>query len=290
MDTSNLAKLIVAAIIGLVLVTAILIPTIDSGKIKNTVEQEDGSFRYYATDEIGVGTYTVDSDTLKLNDETVGTKPANIISDKFRVIFYNGTLTLYDITSGVNSVSLKSITFAEDGSYTYTNTSDVETTASDKISWFMGVAPTGNYAFGIATYSLKVNETSEIYLTTTTPLSDGSSSYDPGKYIFNAKGTINDLDAICYVWSAGAWTEKPADATITNTTNVSEGVIGVSNNSQPVLTVVDQDNSTAMLIFVPYEYKVVSDDPINDMLTVLPVIAIAGIVVAIVGAALVRRD
>ena len=276
--------------VAIICVAAVMMPAIDANKAREEATQTNGSFRYYATDEIGVGTYTVDSGTLKLNDETIGTEPANIISDKFRVIFYNGSLTLYDSTSGVNSVSLKSITFAEDGSYTYTNTSDVETTASGKISWFMGVAPTGNYVFGIGTYSLKLNETSEIYLTTTSELSDGTSSYDAGKYIFNAKGTINDLDATCYVWSAGAWTEKTAEATITDPTNVSEEVLGVSNNSHPVLTVVEQDNSTGMLIFVPYKYTVVSEGAFNTLLGVIPVLVIISILLGAVSLIYVRRD
>ena len=282
--------MIIGITVAIICVAALIMPAIDASKAKDEVTQEDGSFRYYATDAIGVGTYTVDSGTLKLNDETIGTEAANIISDKFRIIFYNGGLTLYDYTTGLNSVPLKSITFAEDGSYAYTDTSDVETTASDKISWFMGVAPTGNYVFGIATYSLKINETSEIYLTTTTTLSDGTSSYDASKYVFNAKGTINDLNATCYVWSAGAWTEKTAEATITDPINVSEGVLEVSNTSHPVLTVVEQDNPASMLVFVPYKYLVVSEGVFNSLLGVIPVLVIVSILLGAVGMIYNRRD
>lgn len=283
-------SVLIGITVAIICVAALMMPAIDASKEKEEVTQADGSFRYYATDAIGVGTYTVDSGTLKLNDEAIGTEPANIISDKFRIIFYNGGLTLYDYTTGLNSVSLKSINFSEDGTYTYTNTSDVETTATSKINWFMGVAPTGNYVFGIGTYSLNVNENSPIYITTTSILSDGTSSYDAGKYIFNAKGTVKDLTAICQVWSGGAWVEKSAQATLTDPADVSEGVLQISADTTPILTVDDHENTTGMLVFAPYKYYVISDGVFNSLLGVIPVLVIVAILLGAVGMIYNRRD
>ena len=291
MNAGDMAKMIVAIIVGLIFVSAILVPTVDAGKIKESANQADGSFRYYATDEIGVGTYAVSDGNLTLEGEIIGSEPANILSDKFRIIFYNGGLTLYDSTNAAQSTSLKSITFNADGSYSFISSADVESDSTENIEWFMGVAPTGNYVFGIGTYSLEVNADSTIYVTTTSSLSDGTNTYDASKYIVNAKGKLSDLSTESYVWSSGAWTEMTATTTIVDPTDVSEGVYGISYQTLRTITLDGHDNADGgMLVFVPYQYKVVADDPINDLLEVIPLLVIVGIILGIVGMIAIRRE
>lgn len=291
MEPKRMIGLTVGIVVGLVVFSAILMPVIHNGLVKETLTQEDGTYTYYATDEIGVGTYTIDAGTLKLNDESIGTSAANIISDKFRVIFYNGGLSLHDETSASNEIPIKSMTINTDGSYSYVSTSDVETTASDKISWFMGVAPTGNYVMGYELYTLEINSDSVIYATTVNTISDGTDSYNPGTYIINAKGTKDNLGVSAgYTWQSGAWTDSDVTVTLPTLTESSEGVYTLDGNTRATINLEGNDNTVDLLIFVPYSYKVIADDSVNDLLEVIPLLVIVGIILGIVGMIAIRRE
>ena len=288
---TNLLTLVITLTLGVILAGALLVPVIDANKLKETETQEEGSFSYFATDEIGVGTYTVADSKLSLNGELIGDSAANIISDKFRAIFYNGGLSIHDETSATNEIPIKSMTINADGSYSYVSTSDVETTASDAISWFMGVAPTGNYVMGYETYTLEINSNSVIYATTVNTISDGTNSYNPGTYIINTKGTKDNLDVSAgYTWQSGAWTDSDVTVTLPTLTESSEGVWTVAGNTYATLNLEGNDNTVDLLIFVPYNYYIIGDGPANSLLGVIPILMIVGLVVVATGAITLRRD
>lgn len=288
---TNVLTLIITLVVGVILAGSLLVPVIDANKLKETENQEEGSFTYFATDKIGVGTYTVADSNLSLNGELIGDRSANILSDKFRVIFYNGGLSFHDETSASNEIPIKSMTINADGSYSYVSTSDVETTASDKIGWFMGVAPTGNYVMGYETYTLEINSDSVIYATTVNTISDGTDSYNPGTYIINAKGTKDNLDVSAgYTWQSGAWTDSDVTVTLPTLTESSEGVYTIDGNTRATLNLEGNDNSVDLLIFVPYNYYIISDGPANSLLGVIPILMIVGLVVVAIGAIILRRD
>lgn len=291
MNISNMGKITAAVIIGVILVIVVAVPIISEGKIRNDVEQDSNTYKYHATDTIGVGTYTVDNGTLKLNDETIGSDACNILSDKFRVIFYNGGLTLYDSTLSTQYAPLKSLTVNSDGSYSYIDTSDNEVDMTENITWFMGVAPTGDYVMGIGYFSVNVNANDICYITTTQNLTEGTTTYDPGKYIVNARGTINDLTTNAYLFGS-EWASVNAESIINGVSAVSEGVYNISNASCSVDFILDETENAdkAFIVFVPASYQAVSNDPLNNMLDIIPIIMVIGLIMGVLGAFALNRD
>lgn len=290
MKANNLLTLAITLTLGIILVGSLMMPVIDASKAKESVNQEADTFLCYATDEIGVGTYTVDSGTLKLNDESITSNAVNIIFDQYRIIFYNGALSLYGGTT-TQSVGLKSITFEDDGTFSYVKSDDTEVTVSEPIKWFMGVAPTGNYVLGSGLYSLKVNADALCYATSTTNISDGTNTYNTGTYVLNAKGKLPELAAECYVWSSGAWNEMDASLIVNNPVESSDGVFTISNtNSRTIVLDGNENTEGGMLFFAPYTYTVVSDNAFNSILLIIPVLMIIAMIIGAVGFITVRRD
>lgn len=285
----NILTLAITLTLATILVGSLMMPVIDASKAKESVNQEAGTFLCYATDEIGVGTYTVDSGTLKLNDESVTSNAVNIIFDQYRIIFYNGALTLYGGTT-TQSVGLKSITFEDDGTFSYVKSDDTEVTVSEPIKWFMGVAPTGNYVLGSGSYSLKVNADTICYATSTTNISDGTNTYNAGTYVLNAKGKLPELAAECYVWSSSAWNEMEASLIVDNPVESSEGVYTISSNARTIVLDGNENTEGGMLFFAPYTYTVVSDNAFNSILLIIPVLMIIAMIIGSVGFITTRRD
>lgn len=289
---SKIIQSAIFAVIGILVFTALLIPVVNDGQIREVNTQDAGTFTYYATDKMADQVYTVDSGYLQYNGENLGNTAVHIISDKFRIMFYGGAMTLFDSTLA-NNVNVKSITINSDGTYTVINTSDSVVTTTEKINWIFAPCPQSeaNYIEVLATNSVaKINDNLVIAGGYYGTLTYGSQSLGNTAHIVTFKGTVNNLDCNGYIRENNAWVSKDSTAAI-NVTEIGNNLYTTAGATVN-FKVGDYEalNASAFSLYAPLNYTTVdNDNPVNDMLGILPLILAIALIVGVVAAVVVQR-
>ena len=291
----NIVTLAITLTLGIILTGSLLMPTIESGAIKETNTQESGTFTYYATDEMDGQTYSIIDGKIAYNGEALGNTAIHLISDKFRVMFYNGTMTMYDSTMSINP-AVKTLTINADGSYTVVTTADATIESTENIEWFAGpcTQDKANYVESLMPYLTgTIDPNSVIYGAFYGSVSDGNTTFGNTASIIGFKGTVDDVETIGYVRPSGSpWTEGVSTTEFTISFDRETQTYSTSGMGA-IVTVGDYTTTTASTAFstyIPLEYTAVADNPMNDLLKVLPVLVIISLVLAATGAIITKRD
>lgn len=290
-----MAGIIAGVIIGIILLAVVLVPIVNDGLVKEKSTLDSSSFTYYATTDMDGQVYSVDSSGhLLYNGEDVGNTAVHIISDKFRVMYYNGTLTMFDSTMTTNP-SVKTLTINADGSYTVVNTSDVTIESTSTLEWFAGPTSDTNAKYVevlMPAFSGKFDPTSVIYGGFYGSVTYESESIDNTRSIITFKGTVDDLNTSAYLYNTDTgWEESTAETTLNASYDVeSQTYAGAGMKAAVTVGNYTSGETTAFSFYVPVEYAQVTDSPINDMLSIMPILVAMGIVLAIVGMCITGRD
>jgi len=292
---TNILTLVITLTLGIILAGSLLMPAIDAGAIKETRTQETGTFTYYATDEMDGQTYSIVDGSLAYNGETLGNTAVHIISDKFRVMFYNGTMTMFDSTMSINP-AVKTLTINADGSYTVVTTADATIESTANLDWFVGpcTQDKANYVEALMPYLTgTIDPKSIIYGAFYGNVSDGTTSLGNTATIIGFKGTVDDIETIGFVRPSGSpWTEGVSTTELTISFDKETQTYSTSGMGA-IVTVGDYTTttaSTAFSVYIPLEYTAVADNSINDLLKVLPVLVIISLVLAATGAIITKRE
>lgn len=293
---TNILTLAITLTVGIILVGSLMMPVLEDSKEKDTIELASGTYTYHATTKMEGQIYSLnDSGYLLYDGESIGNSAIHIASDKFRVMYYNGTLTLYD-ASLTSNIGIKSLTINTDGTYEAVKSDDNTTlTFDDALEWFAG--PTSktdsDYVVALMPYFTgKLNETAEIYGASYASLTYGTDTLANSKNLMTFKGSINDLKANGYIRSTSEnkWISAESTAKI-SATNEGDGVYAGSGMVAE-LTAGDYSNdaTTAIALYTPATYKVTADSTMNSLLGVLPILVIVALVLAATSAIIIRRD
>ena len=292
---TNILTLVITLTLGIILAGSLLMPAIDAGVIKETRTQETGTFTYYATDEMDGQTYSIVDGNLAYNGETLGNTAVHIISDNFRVMFYNGSMTMCDSTMAINP-AVKTLTINSDGSYTVVTTADATIESTENLEWFAGpcTQDKANYVEGLMPYLTgTIDAKSIIYGAFYGNVSDGTTTLGNTATIISFKGTVDDIETIGFVRPSGSpWTEGVSTTELTISFDKETQTYSTSGMGA-IVTVGDYTTSTASTAFstyIPLEYTAVADNPANVLIKVLPVIVILGLVVTAAGTIVFRRE
>lgn len=291
----NIVSLTIALTLGIILTGLLLIPTIESGAIKETNTQGNGTFTYYATDEMDGQTYSIVDGNIAYNGETLGNTAVHIISDNFRVMFYNGSMTMFDSTMAINP-AVKTLTINSDGSYTVVTTADATIESTENLEWFAGPCTQNKakYVEGLMPYlSGKIDPKSIIYGAFYGNVSDGTTSLGNTATIIGFKGTVDNIKTIGFVRPSGSpWTELDSTTDLSITYDKTSQTYSTSGMGA-IVTVGDYTTttpSTAFSVYIPLKYTSVADNPMNDLLKVIPILVVIGLVLAATGAIITKRD
>lgn len=291
----NIVTLAITLTLGIILTGSLLMPTIESGAIKETNTQESGTFTYYATDEMDGQIYSISDGKLAYNGEALGTTAVHMISNNFRVMFYNGTMTMYDSTMTINP-AVKTLTINADGSYTVVTTADATINSTVNLDWFVGpcTQDKANYVEGLMLYLTgTIDPNSIIYGAFYGNVSDGNTTLGNTATIIGFKGTVDDIKTIGFVRPSGSpWTEGVSTTEFTISFDRETRTYSTSGMGA-IVTVGDYTTTTASTAFstyIPLEYTAVADNPMNDLLKVLPILVIISLVLAATGAIITKRD
>ena len=292
---TNLLTFAITLTVGVILAGSLLVPVLEDSKEKDTIELASGTYTYHATTKMEGQTYSLNNSGYLLYDgESIGNSDIHIESDKFRVMYYNGTLTLYD-ASLTSNVGIKSLTINTDGTYEAVESDNTTLTFDDALEWFAG--PTSktdsNYVVALMPYFTgKLNETSEIYGASYASLTDGTDTLANSKNLITFKGSINDLKSNGYIRSTSEtkWISAESTAKI-SATNEGDGVYAGSGMVAE-LTAGDYSNdaTTAIALYIPATYKVTADSTMNSLIGALPILVIVALVLVATSAIIVRRD
>lgn len=285
---NKLIATIIGVSISIIVLASVLVPTLDNATVKVDHTQEEGNYVYFATNVLGGETYTIESGKLVYNGTVLGTSAANLLSDNFRGLYYNGTLTMFDYTTAVN-YSVSSLTINTDGSYTWVASGTTHNSTAD-LTWFVGPADKGNYVMAsTGSGDIQFNNNSKLYATTNAVLSDGSVQLGNTRYILNGFGTYYDLDTACYTGGAGAWVAADGDITLT-TVNNGDGSHTLKSGAINTYAVDDYvADSNNVILYAPLHYYTLEESPYNSLLGVIPVVILAAILIGIVALVQGRR-
>ena len=295
MNANELVKLTVGVVIGTLLLAALIGPAINSGLIRETETQESGSYTYFATDKMDGQTYSIVDGKIAYDGEALGNTAVHLISDKFRVMFYNGSMTMFDSTMAINP-AVKTLTINSDGSYTVVTTADATIESTENIEWFAGpcTQDKANYVESLMpAITGTIDPTSVIYGAFYGSISDGNTTLGNTATIIGFKGTVNKLETTGYVRPSGSpWTELDSTTNLTITYDDETHTYSTAG-MKGLVTVGDYTTTTASDAFstyIPLKYAAVTDDPINDMLEIIPLLIIVGLVFSIVAVIASRRE
>lgn len=282
----------VSIAVTVILIAAIVVPVISDNAIAHTAEQEDSAYAYLATTSFG-HTYTfVTGGTVSIDGETLGDSTLNILSDKFKVIWYNKTATIYDMNAPGTSV-ITQLVIDADGSYHYT-TSGGAVDGATKLAWFVGPALSGDYVMAITSLNgLHYNTNSQLYFcASSTFYNDSSASINAGNSYYYAKGSLKNMTAGAYIKnSSGVWESAPATIAL-DPREFDDGSYGFNTSFGSSATAGDYTSiPPGGVVFAPLEYKYESgtDAQLNSLLMVIPVLLIVATLMLAVGV-VSRRD
>ena len=286
---TSILSLIITLVVGVILVGSLLSPAIDNAKSTENVEQIPG-FTHLATTEFG-HEYTFSNSSITCDGEELGLSVVNILSDKFKIIRYNGNTTMLD-SLGSGAINITNLSVKTDGTYSYMDTSNTEHTSNTALTWFAGPAKTGDYV-GLSTGSgqtIITNTDAKIYLTTNTNLTnEASQTLNNLSYILNASGTMANLEVSGYVKSGAEWTE--ALGSVDFPYSMDDDLYKYSTPSDIQFELNGYGNTANnAYIYAPYEYTVVQDNATNSLLAVIPVMIIIALLVSAVGMFTFRKD
>ena len=295
MNENSITTLAVSLIVGIILVGSLLIPIVEAGAIKETNTQENGTFTYYATDEMDGQVYSISDGKLAYNGEALGNTAVHLMSSNFRVMFYNGTMTMFDSTMAINP-AVKTLTINADGSYTVVTTADATIESTENIEWFAGpcTQDKANYVEALMpAITGTIDPNSIIYGAFYGTVSDGTTSLGNTATIIGFKGTVDDVETVGYVRPAGSpWTE--GDSTTEFTISFDRESRTYSTSGMGALVTVGDytttTTSTAFSVYIPLEYTAVADNTMNDLLKVIPILMVISLVLAAAGAIIIKRD
>lgn len=270
----------------LILIASAIMPIVSDNAIAHTAEQDESAYDYLATTSFG-HTYTfVTGGAVSIDGETLGDTTMNILSDQFKVIWYNKSATMYDM-NGTGTVGITQLVIDADGAYHYT-TSSGNVDGATKLSWFVGPALSGNYVMAVTSLSgLHYNANSQLYFCASSSFfNESSASITAATSYFYAKGTMNNMTAGAYIKnSSGVW--KSAQASITlNPKEFNDGSYGFNTSFGSSATAGDYTTSPASgVVFAPLEYRSAtdSDSQLNNLIMVIPIILIVSVLMLAVG-------
>lgn len=291
----NIVTLAITLTLGIILTGSLLMPTIESGAIKETNTQESGTYTYYATDEMDGQIYSISDGKLAYNGEALGNTAVHMISSNFRVMFYNGSMTMFDSTMSINP-AVKTLTINADGSYTVVTTADATIESTVNLDWFVGpcTQDKANYVEALMTaITGTIDPNSIIYGAFYGTVSDGTTTLGNTATIIGFKGTVGDIETIGFVRPSGSpWTEGVSTTEFTISFDEESRTYSTSGMGA-IVTVGDYTTTTAsnaFSMYIPLEYTAVADNPMNDLLKVLPILVIISLVLAATGAIITKRD
>lgn len=283
MELKNLTGLLVGLIVTVLLFATIVLPVINSAShTEHTIE--DG-FDYYATDKLGDYTYEFSSDGITFNGTLLGNYTVTMISDCWKLQWYNNTATLYDITAGQTNIT--KMVIGADGSYTYT-ASDVDTTSSNTLTKFVGVCDVGDYVANgsDASRTFVVDKNATVYIN---PVSSLSGTLNSGKYITFIEGTYDDLTmSTCYYYADSTWNEGTGTASINGPVDNGDGTVTIDHKADVVIETYSNANCTYGL-FIPVKYHTENQGAEYDLIGIIPLLICVGIILA-VAQIFVRRE
>ena len=202
---------------------------------------------------------------------------------------------MFDSTMAINP-AVKTLTINSDGSYTVVTTADATINSTENLEWFVGPSTQAdaNYVEALMPYlSGKLDPTSVIYGGFYGSVSDGNTSYGNTSNIVTFKGTVNEIEVNGFIRPTGdPWTELESNLELTITydaetqTYSTVGMGAIVNVGEYTTTTA----STAFSTYIPIKYVAVADDPINDMLEIIPLLIIIGIIVSIAAVFVSRRE
>lgn len=290
----NLITLAITLTLGVILIGSLLIPTIESVAVKETNTQESGTFTYYATDEMDGQVYSISDGNLAYNGEVLSNTAVHMMSSNFRVMFYNGSMTMFDSTMSINP-AVKTLTINADGSYTVVTTADATIESTVNLDWFVGpcTQDKANYVEALMpAITGKIDPNSIIYGAFYGSVSDGTTTLGNTATIIGFKGTVGDIETIGFVRPSGSpWTEGVSTTELTISFDEKTQTYSTSGMGA-IVTVGDYTTtttSTAFSTYIPLEYTAVADNPVNDLLKVLPILVVIGLVIVAAGAIITKR-
>lgn len=297
MDPKKLTTLIVASIVGVIMFSAILVPVVTDGQnnTHDTLTNTVAANKTYKLD--GSDDYIFETnpsyDNYKINGQKWSAKNGTaMITDKCRVDMSGHYIALYD-ESGTRSSNTNNlnknvvITYTADTKvFTYTVYTDltnatVENSYTYNVENILYVVASGGDYGAISTggspdVTYYVNDLSQV--------------------IAGGAYTSGDLDTSYFAEGSTVYVGNASyTANATATTQQYDGYTDVISGSGYTVTVTDGTNTetfTPYTIFVPIEVPAhtSNDNIIIQLLGVLPIVAIMGIVIAVVGLAFAGRN
>ena len=285
MEPKRLIELTVGIVVGLVVFSAILMPVVNNAKLTTgdevTYTNTGAGYTLLTTSEnMSISLYdtTITIDGVEYPAKT-GTY-WGIATDTW-VIRYNGST--FDFTTGrLNGgepygpqIDGATITLADGNStveYTFDNHTRSETYSSS-YTWAAIPSQSGEW--------ITVSQNSQVYVN------------DLNDFILSGFYTTGDNDAYYTYYdgvSSAYYSSTTYPAEFTADLTLVEGTTDVYQTSRPLMHVGDES-------FTPYVYLVkekisghADSGTVYDMISVIPILIIAGLIIGIVGVAISRRE
>lgn len=288
MNIKGMSTLIVTLIVGVLMVTTILIPIIQSSEttVVSTANNENGTYTMFKSPELGDYTIVIGNSSVTVNGEVVADNSTRsfVISDAF--VFRSNDAQCYGADSiNTHRVQTTSMTITiSDGTFSYID-NDVE--YSGELSFLILPDPDGNLGFFQNT-SVYVTKDTPVYYVTTGGYNADPIGTTPNYVLKVVNGEI--VDSLCKMVYAGFGIEGTSvyEGEYSLTGIYSDGLDKVNEKYSAgsfVWTPTSGENTAvAPYIIAPIEYQYISenDGVVRTLLEILPIFAIIGLVVGMV--------
>lgn len=302
MDTNNLMKVIISLVVGVVLFSAILVPTVGTALVTAGDEvtyynggdsplrmdyYEEDFTMTYADDTITLGDYSLERDTT---DYRV------MYWEYGRIVLNNSSsatdLIIYDYrTAGTTSITYAcTIEYdVSESTITVVKTSDSSTVTTITAETVMAIKEDGDYAFIASTSMSGVYYTQEAAENGTLGFLDTYTTYDD-----TTLEVVANIDGVS-VYGLPDGTEYTASVEVVGGTLV-DGTTDVYTGGTPTFTIVIGEDTITEATYRFGQaalYEISGHEASGaaySLYAAIPIIVIAGIVIASIGMIGIRRD
>lgn len=287
MNIKGMSTLIVTLIVGVLMVTTILIPIIQSSEttVVSTANNENGTYTMFKSPELGDYTIVIGNSSVTVNGEVVADDSTRsfVISDAF--VFRANETQCYGADSyNEKRIQTDALTLTiSNGQFSYTSNS-VEYTG--ELDFLILPDPNGDLGFFHDT-SVYVTKDTPVYYVTTGYYSN-SLGVTPNYVLEVVNGEI--VDSLCKMVYSGFGSEGTSvyEGEYSLTGIYSDGLDKVnakySNGSFVWTPTSGETTANSPYIVAPIEYQYISenDGVVRTLLEILPIFAIIGLIVGMV--------
>lgn len=296
MEMGNMIKAIIAAVMMIVIVVLVVVPVLQDASYEAMGNNTPDA---YANEVPATAVITWTATGYTMNDEAITWDVGKVffVSDEIAIQRTGSAFLVYNFTTPADGGATSAVTISS-GTASYTVGSSAKT-ATVGTAYYIG-SETGTMGVYNAS-SFSIDQTDSVTGFTSITVKDSSNNS------VNLRGVITgDAEDLEYggvvVMSGGTQTAATGTATVTMNSNsytepndkiysiVSKSTVNVSYVASDT-TYTGATDSAGMTWIAPLEYTQVTDTggAIESMINIAPLLMIVGVVIMIIGVAVVRR-